>query len=607
MVLGIILCTLHLLIKRIVRFCLLEQIIPEGEDHPFAKTMMAHFEKLQTPLRAVQLYPTTAHQVKRFKDARWTDVSVMNLWELWDSDLLSSEDRISLDIVEPFDEWEEFALFGCHYFLLIAQNQTPRELVAPSTVHLSEPARPALEQRNALFHAYTKAGGYRRFAASLTLRGPDCQQDIIGSYGGMGLNTRVDSCDIYSKSPNTLPFYREGPKSGPSPRVCHTITDLGDTGSMLVGGRSSPDKAMADCWIYHKWTNIWERIDDIPQPRYRHSAVSLSDGRVLVMGGKRDSRTVIKDPLVWSRTSGWRSASLRMFSANDQEPDVFGALLVCTRTDEDEDGVDGLLMGGILNDGLLNQRAWAWTMNSTADGKTLLSCRQAHSTDDVLISRICRFGATTVARKHCILVIGGITADRLLKPNEEILTFSASTGQGFPDITIRQIDHALQPRPLLVGSSTMLSGDEVVIMGGGAVCFSMGTFWNTGCYTLQVGDKRDDPMSEINSDVKSWKYAQTFELSAETPTLHDVQGSTAHWERTKPLPITRLHITNEDEFSRIVAQGKPAILADIDLGVCRELWTNEYLLDRIGSDRQVRHNMPLIFKVTDKNAADISR
>jgi tRNA wybutosine-synthesizing protein 4 len=45
------------------RFSLLEQIIPEGLDHPFARTMMAHFDKLGTALNAAQKYPTTKAQV----------------------------------------------------------------------------------------------------------------------------------------------------------------------------------------------------------------------------------------------------------------------------------------------------------------------------------------------------------------------------------------------------------------------------------------------------------------------------------------------------------------------------------------------------------------
>jgi tRNA wybutosine-synthesizing protein 4 len=103
------------------RFCLLEQLLPEGINHPFAKTMMAHFDKLQTPLKAVQKYPTTTDQCERFKNFGWPIVSVCNLWELWgSSDFASISERKELDKIEPFDEWEEFALFGCHYFLLIA-------------------------------------------------------------------------------------------------------------------------------------------------------------------------------------------------------------------------------------------------------------------------------------------------------------------------------------------------------------------------------------------------------------------------------------------------------------------------------------------------------
>lgn len=48
------------------QFCLLEQLMPGGQDHPFARTMMAHFNKLGTPLEPVTKYPTTSLQEIRF-------------------------------------------------------------------------------------------------------------------------------------------------------------------------------------------------------------------------------------------------------------------------------------------------------------------------------------------------------------------------------------------------------------------------------------------------------------------------------------------------------------------------------------------------------------
>ena len=56
-----------------VRFCLLEQHLPDGPDHPFARTMLAHFQKLKTPLHTIG----TMDQMKqRFVNAQWPEAAV---------------------------------------------------------------------------------------------------------------------------------------------------------------------------------------------------------------------------------------------------------------------------------------------------------------------------------------------------------------------------------------------------------------------------------------------------------------------------------------------------------------------------------------------------
>lgn len=54
--------------------------MPEGIEHPFAKTMMAHFDKIHTPLGSIRSYPTTHAQEKRFIDLGWSNVTARNLW-----------------------------------------------------------------------------------------------------------------------------------------------------------------------------------------------------------------------------------------------------------------------------------------------------------------------------------------------------------------------------------------------------------------------------------------------------------------------------------------------------------------------------------------------
>ena len=339
--------------------------MPDGTDHPFARMMTAHFEKLQTPLKAVGKYPTVSAQEKRFQTLGWTSASARNLWELWsDSNFLTSAERRLLDIIEPFDEWEELALFGCHYFLLVANNATP----AGDTTYVSKvpdttqatSSRPSI-QLEMIYSESPKTQGCRRFAAALPVRCQNRTDCRIGNFAGMGLNTRNNAYDVYTTDQiGSLPFNSHGSDVVPCSRMCHTITDLGDLGSLLVGGRSSPDNALADCWLYNKWLNAWERVDDLPQPRYRHGAVCLGEGRVLITPGRRDSRNIADNYLIWSRSFGW----VECIHARTGIPrPTYGATFAMSGLESPLDltpSIRGLIAGGISDDAVLQQDIWEW-------------------------------------------------------------------------------------------------------------------------------------------------------------------------------------------------------------------------------------------------------
>ena len=329
--------------------------------------MMAHFNKLQTPLGAVEKYPTTSAQVRRFKTLGWQDVSARNLWDLWAaSDFLTSDERVSLDAVEPFDEWEEFALFGCHYILLVADNiagrlrRRIRDLSASSS--LSELR---IVRAHVIYSENKNSGGNRKFASALPIRSPKGTHDRIGNFAGMGMKSRLASYDIYSTNEILDVTFDFSGSSSPSSRMCHTITDLGDAGALLVGGRNSPDHALADSWMYYKWLKTWERIDDLPEARYRHTCVRLSDGSVLISPGRRDSRNIGQDFFLWNRQSGWVKVD---FAAGEMPTPTYGAtftvfndLAVSNRAVLGR----GLIAGGISEDGVLLLEVWEWELQNS--------------------------------------------------------------------------------------------------------------------------------------------------------------------------------------------------------------------------------------------------
>ena len=223
--------------------------------------MMAHFDKLQTPLRAVQRYPTTADQCMRFRRLGWPIVSAINLWELWGSPHFASvADRKELNKIEPFDEWEEFALFGCHYFLLVADTISMRSGTLSPISKIGEiESKTQGSSEGSLpfqlsYEEYPRAQGCNRFAAAMQVNSQIRSRDGIAVFGGMGLVTRINTVDEYTTGEGLcVPFHPNEAPIVPSSRMCHTITDIGDEGAVLVGGRTSPDNALVDCWFFHKW------------------------------------------------------------------------------------------------------------------------------------------------------------------------------------------------------------------------------------------------------------------------------------------------------------------------------------------------------------------
>lgn len=88
-----------------------------------------------------------------------------------------------------------------------------------------------------------------------------------------------------------------------------------------------------------------------------------------------------------------------------------------------------------------------------------------------------RFGASHVQHGDEIILAGGIGHNGFISREDDIAVFSTSGS------SIRMISRLLiptntgVPRPLLIGSSVVLTENgEIVIIGGAATCFSMGTF-----------------------------------------------------------------------------------------------------------------------------------
>ncbi|KAK4120771.1 LCM-domain-containing protein [Parathielavia appendiculata] len=567
-------------------FVLLEQILPDGENHPFASTMLRHFEKLNTQLKSVTEYPTATAQHARFSSRGWDSVQVWTLWQAWaDETFLSASERRALDDIEEFDEWEEFALFASHYCVVHARaGSTYTPTSTPSLPH--GPSIP-LWHAALQFDECPGARGQRRFAAAMPLFEDETQQSVLNVLG-LGTKSRLQSCDVFSLGAShgagALTF-RDG---GPTTRMCHSLTDLGGNGVLLAGGRASPSKPLKDCWHFDKGSKTWKQTHDLPVSLYRHAVTALGDsGLALLLGGRGEVKT-FEGCLVYHPETGWVNCEI----VGHKPAAVYGAAISCGKSPRGSSSFHGLYTGGI-HSGLISDQTLSWKADISDIKKPTIKFTPLRLSENGDVSRsqwlLTRFGATCVQHGDEYLIVGGVARDHLLSRRDEMLLCSVSDDE----LTITRrlfgqgTEHESINRPLFVGHSAVPMPDgSVVVVGGGATCFSMGTFWNKGVYTLRP-PARGSQAARTSPFPQRWVYAKTVDIVPAN--LSPVVPPKLH-EHGKPASITaipRLKLETAADFLQIIQKGLPVVLEGLDLGSCVSAWTLNYLVDKIGADRKV--------------------
>ncbi|KAK2927506.1 JmjC domain [Fusarium oxysporum f. sp. vasinfectum] len=546
---------------------------PHGPEHPFASTMLKHFNKLNTPLKSVDEYPTVESQRHRFQERGWSSVDVWDLWDAWNSDLfLDSTERAALDNVEPFDEWEEFILFSRHYVVLHAtayhrdeRGAGQRGQVGVSNKHVKANV--------------TSLGSLgapkRRFGAPLIASSPEGDKYLINALG-MGIKARLDSCDIYSLQQDSMAL--EISPAGPTARLCHATVDIGHLGTLLVGGRASPSKALNDCWIFKKDSNRWEKTFDLPAPLFRHCAVHLPGSSLaLVLGGKTGPSEISPDYYVFHPVKGWLKCSVTGAIPSS----TFGTIAVASPNPGSKYGTfQGLMAGGISKYGKINEQAYFWTINVSTDVPRIHFeiVPDSHGYTRALSV----FGAQTADVESLHFVCGGVGQ------------YPSSQGQSMACISVKDghlevfnvdLRNEVGQLPFMVGSATVSSGSELVVLGGGATCFSMGTFWDTGVYKVDLTNAISEMpyIQPANCNPVSINYQDSPKLTHQTTTIE------RHQPTLKPSikSIARIKLQSKLDFEQLVENRKPVIIESLDLGSCVDKWSPEYMVQRVGQTKEI--------------------
>lgn len=238
----------------------------------------------------------------------------------------------------------------------------------------------------------------------------------------------------------------------------------------------------------------------------------------------------------------------------------------------------------------------------------------AVNTDSYSRNLLTRFGATCLWHKGAFLVIGGVIRDHLLDKKDDILSCLPSG----KSLEIKSRYQCLGPDgisdppiPLYVGNSTVpLPDGRVVIIGGGATCFSMGTYWNKGIFTLEFE-------GTVSESADGWDFEKSVEIIpgersipiVAKPELEKGVETDKDGASTRVPSIPRIKLQNSDEFAKVVRGGKPVVIEDLELGSCTSSWNLDGLGEKVGKDRKVTlcSAISLPPKVSDTVAGGHSR
>jgi tRNA wybutosine-synthesizing protein 4 len=568
--------------------------LPNGPNHPFAQKMLKHFENLQTPLQSVRHYQDLASQESRFLSAGWSSAYAHSLWDLWnDSTFIAPPQKAALSAIEPFDEWEDFALFASHYFLLIARTTSKGGTILSDgcfkhfepgfkldLAHLTRQIALRSTSGQPFRGIFSKSGGHRRFGAIMS-----SSHGLFGHYGGIGSQARLNTTHVYK--PNDIADTSITiPSLEIEPRMCHTITALQGDSCLLVGGRTSPDRAMSDCWIYTDAR--WRRVEDIPTPLYRHCAVAIgletTDPGVLVFGGKTCGGRVVDSWFLWRSSIGWVQVGVL---GREIQP-RFGAVMAAFGPSE------GIVLGGMADDGSIGGGIRKWSIQNLRSNPSVHLTeydRLDLPTGDASTA-IYRFGACLTWSSIGLLLIGGIST-HLLPQDYDIVCLARklptedSVSRHFE---LSRISYGIEgERLLLAGHSVYAYTDSIIIAGGGALCFSFGSYWNQNIVTLNFGSEEQHSFWSFDKDQTCTPTPDQLVMGQPAESVPTLSSALAETECAKG--VLRLEIETSNDFMRMINNSQPFIIEGLDLGPCQRDWTLELLKAKIGPHRSVRDRL----------------
>ncbi|CAK7895646.1 tRNA wybutosine-synthesizing protein 4 [[Candida] anglica] len=422
-------------------FIILEQLLPSGVNHPFAKKMMYHFAHLRSPLGCVEKYPLISDQVERFKQYYHT-VEANDLMYNWEH-LTTNELKRKVSEIESFDEWEEFIIFCQHYVIVHATNTEGGE-VYPSTPDKS------IEEfeidSEFIVESKPLEGFERKFPGVCNIT-----QDKALVFGGSG-QTRSNEVYEIPLTMDEQPKKLENTGEIPLARQGHTFTQINSNSALLIGGRSRPGVEYSDVYKYsinkEVEGGVWEKLGNVEETMARHSTMKLNDTQVLIFNKNG-------------------------FSIYNHEKNELEKVLIngCHLSNFISSGVCysnnvGYIVGGMKSETepTVSDTIYKFTVKQN-EGKSI----EIFVEEYLKHLSMSRIGCGCHILGNKLIIAGGANPYKLLGTKLCVLTV---------DLDSKEIKY-LPADEMLIGCGTAkLNDDGVSFVAGGGVCYSFGSYYN---------------------------------------------------------------------------------------------------------------------------------
>lgn len=297
--------------------------------------------------------------------------------------------------------------------------------------------------------------------AERRLGGGRCNSVLISSY------MRLDSDNFDVK-------WRElscEDSCAPCPRVHQGMTKIHLNGIQVFvvsGGRTNPQNALGDLYFlsinYNSSSCSWEKVlvstGNSPSPRWRHSLSSWNKNRVLVFGGKSEAKSALADLFCFhAETRAWEELILTGEVPSSRHSHAAAVVN------------DSLFIhGGILEDGSLDSSFFEINLNSG------ISKRVAIPSGKPIFSH------SLLAHGSLLYIFGGFSSPDGIAANWGA-SFDTSS-RTWEDILVS--GNSSDSPLLLRHGAVILNGKRgsspiFALIGGGAVCFSFGSFFSPEC------------------------------------------------------------------------------------------------------------------------------